>query len=334
MLKLEAILITHDRPDLLKQCLASLEAAAFEVQGRLQLKVRIGINGPCSNSDSVLVRQTSLEYDIAHFEKPLRPSAARNRVLARAQGEWLFFIDDDAFIGRDFFSIFLKTLEHQPHCSVIGGPNLTPLGSSVFQRASGAALSSRFGASASCVRYKPRTMETRACGDESLILCNMFVKTEAMCTVRFPEGLICNEENWILQDLKNRGDILIYEPRLSVWHERRKRPLAFAAQIHKYGIGRGQNLRLRPTTLEFRHVIPALSVLFTAVAIAMMTWLPLLGQAWLACLVVYLAIWTGATARLKGSAAENLGVCLLGGLLFPVIHVTYGAGVLRGLARR
>jgi succinoglycan biosynthesis protein ExoA len=334
MLKLEAILITHDRPALLEQCLVSLESAAFEVRGRLQLRVRIGVNGPCANSVSVLEGRTSLEYDIAHFEMPLRPSAARNRVLARAQGEWLFFIDDDAFIGRDFFSIFLKTLERQPDCSVIGGPNLTPLGSSVFQRASGVALSSRFGASASCVRYKPRTMETRSCGDESLILCNMFVKTDAMRTLQFPEGLICNEENWILQDLKKRGDILIYEPSLSVWHERRKKPLAFAAQIHKYGIGRGQNLRLRPATLEFRHVIPALSLLFTAIAIAMMTWLPLLGQAWFACLLVYLAIWTGATARLKSGASEHIGVCLLGGLLFPVIHVTYGAGVLRGLARR
>ena len=340
MLKLEAVLITHNRPDLLEQCLASLESAVDLVKDQIQLKILIGINGPSRISWPVLesrlekgstAQTASITYEILSISSPLRPSAARNRVLSLAQGEWLFFIDDDAFIGPDFFMTFLATLRREPNCSVIGGPNLTPLGSTLFQKASGAALSSRFGASASCVRYKPRSIESRRCGDESLILCNMFVKTEAMRSVHFPEGLICNEENWILQDLNNRGELFLYEPSLWVWHERRKHPLAFAAQIHKYGIGRGQNLRLRPTTLEFRHVIPAFCVLFTVVSIAVMNWLPAVGQAWLVFLLIYLAIWTGATARLKAVASERLDVCLLGGLLFPIIHVTYGTGVIRGL---
>jgi glycosyltransferase involved in cell wall biosynthesis len=338
MVEIDIIVVTHGRPVLLEKCLASLRRALTEVNERICIRVLIGVNDPNPESIPLLKRafgdQQGLKFEFTCFADRLSPPAARNRLVALARGDWLFFIDDDASIKPDFFSIFIEVLKRYPNASAIGGPNLTPPDSNVFQKASGGALTSRFGASGSCVRYRPRTTKSISCGEESLILCNLFISRKAMAEVRFPDRFVCNEENWILQDLLRFGHVLIYEPSLSVWHERRSRPLAFMAQIHKYGMGRGQNMRARPATVTLMHLTPALCLLASLATLVTFIWFPIIGKTWLFLLLAYIVVWSVATIRLKRHSADGIKICLYSALLFPVIHVTYGAGVLRGLTLR
>ncbi len=330
-------MISHNRTALLRQALDSIEAACRFYAGPLEVEIFLGINGP-DRATSAMISELKFERQAplttVAISDPLSPAAARNRMLAFAKRPWLFFLDDDAWVGEDFFCILAAALEKFPMAGALGGPNLTPPQSNLFQRASGAALTSRFAAATSRVRYFAGSTCAVPCGDESLILCNLLIRRSALGSLRFPDRFVCNEENWVLQDLRRLGYTLIYDPRLVVWHERRPKLLQFARQVHKYGIGRGQNIRYRPSSTGVQHLIPAFCLLFSLLTLVVLPWFPFLTQVWFGLVIVYLLVWSYSIVQLRLSRLEVTKVCALSGLLFPVIHLSYGAGVLRGLTSR
>jgi hypothetical protein len=280
-------------------------------------------------------RFQSREIEIRLREEPcaLSPAGARNRALSDARGEWIYFADDDIFVPETLFESFAAHLGSEPDAVVLGGPNLTPPHSTLFQRASGLAMSSPLGTWQSVPRYRavgPR----RDCGEESLILCNLFADRSALGENPFVDTLCCGEENWLIRKLGALGRPMIYAPDLHVWHERRGTLSGFARQIFTYGRGRGQNLRLalgEASGFSPRYLLPSLGVIYSVgVACALLDGhgaAPMLGLPYLA---YALACPFAAFARIEESTPARL----LGALLFPVIHVLYGLGVLAGIARR
>jgi len=345
-LKMALVIATRKRVGLLQRCLASVEIAARAVESEISFQVWVAINGFDGESATFLQSYPStsrLRFQIKELAEAISPAAARNRLIAQimarneVRGEaaqtvdWLFFLDDDAFVDPGFFVEFLNSMRRLPKVDVLGGPNLTPAGSTSFQRACGVALASRFGSAESSSRYYAHYGHRTHCGEEALILCNLFVRASVLGIHRFPESFVCNEENWLLQTLQGDGCYLAYEPTLSVWHERRPKLIQFLAQIHRYGRGRGQNTRLRPRTTKPSHIVPSLCLMMTLLAFLVTPCLPVVGRIWLVLLLCYLVIWVGASVRLARRNLMEPATYLCGSLLFPLIHVVYGAGVLRGL---
>jgi GT2 family glycosyltransferase len=340
--KISVIITTRHRPVLLEKCLTSLRRSIEvpELLNSASFEILVCVNGDDEHSLRLITNHAAatrdVRFEIVKLEAAVSPAAARNKMVTHAIGpanarHWLYFIDDDAYVDPLFFVRFIAAATEIPEASVFGGPNLTPEESNLFQRASGAALSSKFGAFFSYRRYAARSNEPGPCGDEALILCSLFVRKDALSTLRFPEHFVCNEENWLLQELQKRKQLMIYAPQLFVRHERRARVGAFAKQVHRYGIGRGQNLRSRPTSARPAHLIPAGSVAFTTLMILLLPWSQRLVPAWFLLFALYALLLTAASVRLGRRAAEPKRVRLIGALLFPLIHVSYGTGVLRGL---
>lgn len=344
-LSLDVVLASYNRPAQLRQCIESLVAAFASGSNIYRFRILVALRE--SDFDSVLLMQnlkrTIAEIECSTFANIESPGSARNRLLEKSDAEWLFFIDDDAFVDADFFARFaqlisanLTSANHFP--KVIGGPNLTPPQSSPFQIASGITLASRFGSFVSAARYCAEKFRAGRCGEEALSSCNLFVHRSALQNRKFPEHLCSNEENWLLQDLREAGHDLLYTPSLFVWHERRPQLSEFLHQIFRYGVGRGQNLKSRPSTFRFFHIIPSIALLFSILTFSMWlsfsTWLPitLLGYAWLSLALVYIFLWIVTVARMKLIYSESTPVCLIGGLLLPMVHTSYGLGVLKGIS--
>lgn len=316
----DIVIATQDRPQMLKRCLQSLAAAA----GPCSLRFIVSSSG---NKDGYPEALAGFSVTHNHNVQPLNAAAARNRALDYLQSEWVYFIDDDAHVEPEFFAVFKKIAVENPETAVIGGPNLTCAEATEFQRTSGAVLASRFGASRCALRYTRKHPRQKRTGELSLISCNLFVKREAMEGLRFPENLHSNEENWLMQDLKANGHTFLYDPNLYVWHERRGNVRSFAKQIYRYGFGRGQNMRLRPSTVRLDFVVPSLALL-AALFVLSFNWIPWGGIFF----VTYFAALATAVWRLE--EVSGLSSRLKSAALFPVIHICYGCGVLRGLVDR
>ncbi|HVL51318.1 MAG TPA: hypothetical protein VM754_07465, partial [Actinomycetota bacterium] len=161
-------------------------------------------------------------------------------------------------------------------------------------------------------------------------LCNLAVRRDAM--ISFPPSLIGAEENAVLAELHRRGLKMHYDPALAAFHARRPTLRSFAAQMFKYGLGRGQLTRRSPATLKLPYLIPSGFVLYLA-GLPALAWL----QPMLAIPLLVYAAAAGATALkvvwdLRLSTHKYLTSLVTAATLAVTVHVYYGIGFLRGLA--
>lgn len=257
-------------------------------------------------------------------EEGTRPSRQRNRGAADASGELLYFLDDDSLVAPGFLR---HTVKHftDPQVAVVGGPSLTPPSDSLRQRAFGAALSSVFGGGGVRNRYR-QTGGVRGTGDHELILCNLCIRREVF--LRFgglDERLYPNEENELLDRLRQAGLQFIHDPELAVLRSQRPTFRAFARQLFTYGRGRGEQTRIS-------HRFPPLPLLVPSLFLFYLLLLPLGDNPvyYLPLLCYGLLVFGFAASDARRCGDYRLMPLLLP--VFPLLHLAYGAGLIAGLA--
>lgn len=313
--RVSVCIVTGRRGDQLDGCLASLakqhEPPTFEVL-------------VCADADpqvEPIVRRWFPHARTFLVPKTL-PSAGRNHLIEEAAGDLLLFLDDDIAFGPNLLRRLDDLATEHPEASVFGGPNGTPPASSRFQAVQGAVLASLVASGP--VRRRYGAHPPGRADERWFILCNLAIRRDVM--QRFDDELVCAEENALLAELHRRGEQMHYDPRLSVYHERRADLRGFMQQMHKYGRGRGQLGRRSLSTLHPAFLVPSALVLYLASAPMLALWSP---WATLPLLVYLIAVALAATKVVV--TLRRVGVWPLAFGLTALLHLCYGTGVLRGL---
>jgi glycosyltransferase involved in cell wall biosynthesis len=316
---LSIVILTRGRAALLRACLDSVLAADLGAAR----EVLVVVNGPDAEGEAVVAAAAARDARVRALPIPRSSRGrARNLGAAAAAGRLVHFLDDDVTVPPDLFAATARRFEQDPRVAAVGGPNLTPPGSPPFERAVGLVLSSRLGAWSMRARYRPLGA-AREAGEESLMLCSLAFRADADGPegLRFDERLISAEENLLLERIRRRGGLLIYDPALAVRHRRRARWRGFLEQTFKSGAGRWQTARRMPSILRPVHLAPAAFALYLLA-------LPFSGAGALAPLAAYaawLALETAAAARAQGPAVAARVAALL-----PLHHLAYAAGFVLG----
>jgi len=251
------------------------------------------------------------------------PSRQRNLAAHEAQGALLYFLDDDSLVSPDFLT---RAVRHyrQDKVAVVGGPSLTPEKDSPLRQAFGLALASPFGAGSVCNRYR-RHGVCRETGDHELILCNLSISAAVFNEAGgFDERLYPNEENELLVRLRRSGWKLIHDPELAVYRSQRPTFPAFVRQLFGYGRGRAQQILLGGG-INIASFVPVFFLLY-------LVSLPFLQRpVYYLPLLCYLVMVLAVAIRAAVTSGKT-GPAFLLPLLFPVLHLSYGAGLLSGLA--
>lgn len=339
-MKVLAVIVTFNRPDWLIRCLLSVIQAAKAAENTpIELSIVVGINGKDPETQAALKEllpklDRSGSIKVEQFSEEHTPGKARNLLIENAQSvqnvktDWIYFIDDDAFVDSHVFETFYRVAQEHPQAGVIGGPNLTPSGSPYFQRNLGAALTSRFATFKTVDRYLAYG-QSRHCGEEALILCNLFIKQAVLSPHPFPTDLICGEENHLLRALTRQGIEMIHSPDLAVSHERRGSLSKLVKQVTLYGISRGQSMVHDSTARHWAYALPSLCVL-TALALAA-KWALGFGPSPLLVILCALYLILGLTAAVR-ARQSGTSITTIASLFFW-IHLSYGLGVLAGALR-
>jgi cellulose synthase/poly-beta-1,6-N-acetylglucosamine synthase-like glycosyltransferase len=250
------------------------------------------------------------------------PSAQRNLAAAEAQGEILYFLDDDSRVAPGFLEAAAHHFEDAAVVAV-GGPSLTPESDSPLQRAIGIAFASAVGGGGVRNRYR-KSGKARSTSDSELILCNLGFRREIFLSHGGLDArLYPNEENELMDRLQHEGYRLIHDPELAVYRSQRPTYRAYLRQMYGYGRGRGEQTRLSGK-LKAVSLAPSLLLMYI-LTLPLVCWkpyaLPFLG---------YVAAMLGASVLGTVSGGD---LSLLPRLLavFPALHLVYGAGVVRGL---
>jgi hypothetical protein len=324
--ELSICLLTGRYGPVLRAFLASLaaqeEAPTFELLVAVDRDQRI--------ADLIL---SAFPHAAVDTIKVLHPGVARNGLIEKARGDLIVFVDDDVVMGPRFLRRVVEVAAAHPTVGVFGGPNLTPPGSSTFQFVQGAVLGTIVASGP--VRRRYGAHPAGPAKETTLTLCNLIVRRSI--AVPFADDLVCAEENEAMRRLRREGVEMRFDPDLLVYHDRRKATASFAAQIQKYGMGRGQLLMRDPRALRPFHLAPTafLVYLLSLPALAL-----LVNPLFLLPLAAYvLSVAAGATliaehtgpGRPWRSTAHRF---VLAALLIPLLHLAYGTGVPRGLATR
>lgn len=249
------------------------------------------------------------------------PSRQRNLAVQQARGEIVYFLDDDSLVAADA----LERLERHfsdPQVVAVGGPSLTPSSDSLLQRAFGAALASPLGAGGVRNRYQA-VGDVRRTTERELILCNLaFRRDTFLAQGGLDERLYPNEENELLDRLRRAGGILLHDPKLAVYRSQRPTLAAFARQMFRYGRGRGEQTRIAGFTGLMPFVPPAFVLYLLTLPFAP-------HPVWYLPAVFYLMAALLCALR-AAISLRTPAFLLLVPLLFPLLHIANGLGLLAG----
>lgn len=250
------------------------------------------------------------------------PSRQRNLAAREAEGDVLYFLDDDSLINLENLDLCAEGMRDSS-VAVVGGPSITPEGDSRLQQLFGFALASAFGSGAVRNRYRVHG-EVRETTDKELILCNLAVRRSVFAALGgFNECLYPNEENEFLERVLSAGQRLLHVPAMTVTRSQRKTLPAFIRQMFNYGRGRGQQT-LITSSFSFTSFVPLFFVAYLVLSLICIKYLLLLVP-----LVIYM-LTALASSLLVLRRTGRLFALLLAGI-YPLMHVVNGAGLLWGL---
>ncbi len=276
---------------------------------------------PHEKLEIVIVRTTDLS---------IGPGVKRNAGLKAIRGELVYFLDDDSVAEPDNVK---RAVQHfsDSQVKIIGGPNVCPDNAPLFEQVLGLVMGSWLAFGPSRTRYRP-VGKLRECSERELISSHLIARRDAVMEVGFDPKLWPNEENAMMNGVKQRGGKLLYDPEFLSRRRPRRTLRAYAKMLLFYGGGRAQQFRLYPSPHMLSNFIPPLFCLylltlpFLIAAFFSMKTVVLL---FLLPLILYLVILFGQT--LNVAAQSNLGLAVLAMPLIVLTNILYGLGFWRGL---
>jgi cellulose synthase/poly-beta-1,6-N-acetylglucosamine synthase-like glycosyltransferase len=266
-----------------------------------------------------------LDYDSSLLEilvaRGTQPSVQRNAALREAQGDWVYFLDDDSVPDKDNLRRAAARFE-DPQVQMVGGPNLCPPDAPPLERQFALTMSSWLAFGPSRARYR-RVGIPRETGEKELILCNLLARRGALLELGgFDEALYPNEENALMDGLRARGGKLIYDPDLVVYRHPRRTLRSFIRMLINYGRGRAEQFRLHPTWGSALNFAPPLFC-FYLMALPFLPW-----WCWWPMVLYALAL-IGQAMCLEQGRFPSATIPLM-----FLSHVFYGLGFWWGLFTR
>lgn len=242
-------------------------------------------------------------------------SAGLNRAVAAASGDVVARMDGHAWYPPDYLERLVEVLA--THSQVVGvGGAMSVRGKGRWGKAIAAVLDHPIGLGGAPHRATTRRGMTYHVGHGTY-------RRAALLTVGgFDASFAANEDFELDQRLRRGGGAIWLEPSAWFISFARETPRALATQMWRYGYYKARTLWKHPRSLRVRHLAPpALIVGLTALATLStrragqvgLTYLTAAGTA------------GGLTARAAGASPWRAG------LLVPLVHLAWGAGLLAGL---
>jgi GT2 family glycosyltransferase len=254
------------------------------------------------------------------------PSRQRNLAAEQAQGEILYFLDDDSCLNPGNLQTCSAMMNDQA-VAVVGGPSITPASDSRLQRLFGYALGSLLGGGPVRNRYRSYGV-VRETTEKELILCNLAIRRSVYLDIGgLDERLYPNEENELLDRISAAGLKLMHDPAMIVQRSQRPTFQAFTRQMFSYGRGRAQQSLLSKSWNPVSFV-PLLFVSY----LVMLPFATVLFQPSIAPLALYIMLIVISTFESLYTTRSPLSCGLL--LLVPYMHVVNGCGLIFGLLAR
>jgi glycosyltransferase involved in cell wall biosynthesis len=299
------------------RCLDSILAQDYPAE---QLEV-IVVDGDSDDASSEVLRGYGARLRVLRNPARIVP-AAMNVGIRAARGEIVARVDAHTVIAPDYLRVGVETLQRSGADNV-GGP-MRAVGGGAFGDAVALAMSSRFGIGA----YFHFATADR---DVDTVYMGMYRRATFERIGLFDEELVRNQDDELNYRLRKHGGRVFITPRMRSQYQNRQSLTTLARQFFQYGLWKVRVLQKHPRQMSVRHFVPPLFVAVVLLAAALAPWVRGAGASWAAATAAYGIALTAATASVAYAHGWRHFPRVM--LAFAVMHLTWGAGFLVGLAR-
>ena len=259
-------------------------------------------------------------------KKTASPAEKRDYALKFAKGEICAFIDDDAYPDKNWIKHAVKHFQKKDIVAV-GGPGVTPLEDSFWQKIGGYILESYLGSGA--VRYRFYSGNQKVISVDDYPAYNLFVRTDILKKVGgYGNAFYGGEDTYLCIKLKKEGKIL-YDAKAIVYHHRREFLSAHVKQISSVGIHRGYFFKKFPeTSRRFLYLLPTLLTFCFILCIMFSIILPPIFFAFFVGLLLFIII-IGTISVRRNHVQWIPAVIASVGII--ITHIFYGIYFVKGL---
>ena len=307
----------RDEEAYIERCVRSVLAQDYPAD-RMEVLVADGMSMDATRE--ILLRLVAEDPRIRVVDNAARIQAAGlNECIRRARGEVIVRMDVHADYAPDYVRKCVEVLERTGADNVGGAQR--PAARTFFQRCVAAALASPLGIGGASYRDPDRE------GFVDTVWSGAFRRRVFETVGLFDPAAITNEDAELNQRIIEEGGRVFLSRDIVAHYYPRESMRALARQYFKYGQGRARTLVKRRRLLGLRPVLPFLWLASEAVLVATWPWQPLapwsLGAYFLAA---------GAEAVRVGRR-EGVAAIPVVWAIFPVLHVSHGAGFAAGLVK-
>ena len=224
-------------------------------------------------SENILNIEKKYNFNIKKIYKKniLTPGKKRNYAAKFANGEYLAFIDDDAFPKVDWLEKAYKFIKKnsKKKSFLLGGPGILPNNETFFSKLIDLSFRSRvFGSS----RYRYSSIKNNLNTFDDWPSVNMIVGRKLFLKLKgFDNNFWPGEDSKFCNRFIKNGGKIIYLHNMIVYHYRRSSFLKHFSQIFKYAFTRGTFFQNRDkNSFKFSFLLPSLFNLYIVISLVML----------------------------------------------------------------
>lgn len=253
------------------------------------------------------------------------PSKKRNLAAMNCSGNFLVFIDDDAYPDQSWLQN-ASIIVQQNKFLCFGGPGLLPDNSTFFEKSTQCYFENKFFNSFS-ERY---SLENPKLVDEWPTM-NFFIQKETFLKCgMFDEDFWPGEDSELCLKLRKKNIDIFYDPNLIVFHKPRPNMSKLSRQIFRYGLHRAYLLKSNYRFSDIIFFIPLLNLIILSILITLYSLEK--SQLFILYFIITSFILLISFIKLKlKNDIYNIGNYIFSVFLLGVVHFSYSTGLIKGL---
>jgi glycosyltransferase involved in cell wall biosynthesis len=303
-------------------CLASILGTTYPLD-RLEVLV---LDGQSDDGTADAVAAVAAEAPVVRLvSNPGRVvPTGLNLGIRAARGDVIIRMDAHTEYPADYIPRLVHWLQASGADNVGGSCITRPAGDTVAARAIAVALAHPFGVGNAHFRLGTTTLR-----EVDTVPFGCFPRSVFDRLGLFDEELARNQDDEMNFRIARAGGRILLVPDVVSYYYARPSWSKVATMYYQYGFFKPLVALKVGRIMTVRQTVPAVFVAALVAGAGLAAWMPAVRAGWLLMVVTY-AMVTAAAA--VGSARRHGARCALGLLLtFPVLHLSYGYGFLRGL---
>jgi glycosyltransferase involved in cell wall biosynthesis len=275
---------------------------------------------------SVLEDVASREPRLVVVDNPGRiVSTGLNAALRVARGDIVVRVDGHTEIAQDYVRACVDALERTGADNA--GGRMTAVGVGAFGRAVAAATSSPFGVGGARFHYSDREEWV------DTVYLGAWPRAVFARIGLFDEELVRNQDDEFNYRMRAAGGRILLTPAVKSRYTVRGTARSLFSQYFQYGFWKVRVLQKHAAQMRPRQFVPPSFVLALVATSVLALGMPATPAARLPVLFLLMAYLFAVAAAVAAETRRQSANPVLLALVFPILHVAYGAGFLVGLVR-